>query len=65
MNKTKMLTPKELAKYLGIATHTLSTYRMCGTGPKYIKLGRVIRYKFVDVLDWIDAKSTENKYMEI
>ena len=65
MNKTQMLTPKELAKYLGVATHTLSTYRMCGTGPKYIKLGRVIRYKFNDVLDWIDEKSAENKYFRM
>ena len=65
MDKTKMLTTKELAKYLKVSPCTLSAYRMCGIGPKYIKLGRVVRYKFVDVLDWIDTKFTENKHSEI
>ena len=66
MNPTnQMLSPKELAAYLRVATHTLSVYRMCGTGPKYIKLGRIIRYKFNDVLDWIDKKSAENKHLEM
>lgn len=49
-----LLTPKQLAKYLGIATYTLSQYRIQGCGPKYLKLGRVIRYRPSDVQEWID-----------
>ena len=61
-NPNKILTTKQLAKYLGIAPYTLSQYRICGTGPKYLKLGRIVRYRLGDVLEWFDAKSEQNAH---
>lgn len=61
-DRNKIFTPKELSEYMGIAIHTLALYRLYGTGPKYLKLGRIIRYKLGDVLDWIDRISEENEH---
>ncbi len=37
-------TTREAASYLGLAVSTLNKWRCYGTGPKYLKLGRAIRY---------------------
>lgn len=58
MEIQKLLTTKELAKYLGIGESTLLQYRFDGTGPAYIKLGHLVRYKISDVEAWL-AKRTE------
>jgi len=52
----KLLTTKELAEYLGVAKTTLMQYRMDGRGPRYIKLGQLVRYKIADVEDWLEAQ---------
>ena len=58
MEIQKLLTTKELAKYLGIGESTLLQYRFDGTGPAYIKLGHLVRYTISDVEAWL-AKRTE------
>ena len=58
MEIQKLLTTKELAKYLGIGESTLLQYRFDGTGPSYIKLGHLVRYRISDVEAWL-AKRTE------
>lgn len=60
--RNRIFTTEELSEYIGIAVHTLALYRLYGSGPKYLKLGRVIRYKLGDVLDWIDQKTEENPH---
>jgi predicted DNA-binding transcriptional regulator AlpA len=57
--REKLLSTKELAEYLGITEWTLAHYRMDGTGPEYIKLGHVVRYKINDVEKWLEAKKNE------
>ena len=37
-------TTREAARYLGLAVSTLNKWRCYGTGPKYLKLGRAVRY---------------------
>jgi predicted DNA-binding transcriptional regulator AlpA len=39
----------QLAARLGIARSTLQSWRYSGRGPRFIKLGRLIRYRNVDV----------------
>jgi len=60
----KLLTTKELAKYLGIAPYTLHQYRTKGNGPRYIKLGRLVRYDIDDVQEWINEKTREKIYQQ-
>lgn len=43
------LTPKETAKILGVTPAALSRWRYVGGGPKYIRIGRVVRYPLADL----------------
>ncbi len=54
----KLMNTKELAEYLGVARSTLIQYRKDGTGPVYIKLGHLVRYKKMDVDIWVEEKKT-------
>jgi predicted DNA-binding transcriptional regulator AlpA len=52
-----LLTQIDLAEYLSKSTAWCERARWSGTGPKYIKLGRHVRYKAADVLEWIEENS--------
>lgn len=49
--------PDEVAQYLGVPDGTLRQWRYLGTGPKYIKVGRHIRYRWSDVAVWLDSQT--------
>lgn len=55
------LTTKELADYLGISEATLLLHRVMNTGPAYVKIGRLVRYRRQDVEDWIQQETEKNK----
>ena len=46
-----------LAAFLYCSPQTVEKMRLTGTGPKYAKLGRLVRYRKADVLAWIDEQS--------
>jgi predicted DNA-binding transcriptional regulator AlpA len=48
---------KVLAAYLGKSTAWCERARWAGDGPRFIKLGRHVRYKADDVLAWIEDNS--------
>lgn len=50
-------TTEEVAVYLGISPRTLENKRYDGTGPRYIKAGRAVRYRRKDVEQWLDDNS--------
>jgi predicted DNA-binding transcriptional regulator AlpA len=52
------LSEKEVAAVLGIASGTLRNHRSLGTGPRFVKFGRLVRYRWFDVESFI-AASTE------
>lgn len=37
-------TPKQAAERLHLSTHTLAKWRVRGTGPKFVKAGRMVIY---------------------
>jgi len=43
------------ARYLGLSPKTLATMRSNGTGPKYVKCGRVFYYQ-ADLDEWLRQK---------
>lgn len=57
----KYFTTEELAKYLGVAKSTLLLYRSEGTGPDYIKIGRLVRYNIENVEAWLYQKNKKSK----
>jgi predicted site-specific integrase-resolvase len=51
-----LLTECQAARRLGIATITLRLWRRAGKGPKYVQLGRTIRYTSEAISEYVAAK---------
>lgn len=50
-------TEKETARYIGFDARTLQSWRMKGTGPRYVQISpRCIRYRPEDINQWIEQK---------
>jgi len=47
---------KEVSARLGIQEQTLALWRTQATGPKYLKIGRCVRYRPGDVLSWLEEQ---------
>ncbi len=54
---TKLIEPPALAERFGIPEATLAQWRYRGTGPRYAKVGRHIRYSEQDVTAWLEAQT--------
>ena len=52
-----LLSEKELAAAVGAATATLRNMRSRGEGPRFIKFGRLVRYRWSDVETYIAAST--------
>ena len=46
------LTREEVAERLRISPSTIAEWAVKGTGPKYAKFGRHVRYRITDVEAW-------------
>ena len=46
---------KNTATYTGLSAKTLAMMRCSGTGPKFVKRGRIFYFK-TDVDDWMNAQ---------
>jgi predicted DNA-binding transcriptional regulator AlpA len=53
----------ELARQASISTAVLRKWRREGKGPRFVKLGRLVRYLTRDVDAWLDEQAvrTENQ----
>lgn len=51
------LSAREAAAALGVAFHTLASYRQRGTGPAFTRVGyRTITYSRADIDEWLAAR---------
>ena len=56
---------KQLAAYWGISCKTLQRWRAVGDGPKYVKVGKSIRYRYSDAAEFeIKAAITKTRLHE-
>ncbi len=53
------LTPRDLAKQLGVSLRTLSRWHAQRTGPRRVTNGRLILYRATSVRDWLDARESQ------
>ena len=53
-----LATPDEVAEWLQVPVERLSKLRKTGGGPVYIKVGRSVRYAWIDVHRWCDGNRT-------
>lgn len=51
---------KQLADYVGKSLAWCERSRWDGSGPKFIKVGRSVRYRADDVFAWLEANAHAN-----
>ncbi|MBA3459504.1 MAG: helix-turn-helix domain-containing protein [Deltaproteobacteria bacterium] len=51
----------ELASHLGVSRSTLQSWRYSGRGPRFIKIGRLVRYRNADVESFLAACVQEQR----
>lgn len=54
MLDTTLLSPDELADYLAIPVKTVYNWRTSGKGPRGVRIGRHLRFRWSDVQEWLD-----------
>lgn len=53
-SRPTLLTPEEVAQYLRISQKTLANWRCADRGPRYLRIGRDIRYPENALVDWLE-----------
>jgi predicted DNA-binding transcriptional regulator AlpA len=57
----KWLSRQQLAERYGLPVKTPAEWASKGTGPRYANIGRHVRYRLSDVIDWETKRYIENK----
>lgn len=52
--RRRLMTPEELAEYLGVTLHCVYAWSSRGGGPKVLHVGGRLRYRPDDVEAWLD-----------
>jgi len=50
-----LLDEEAAARILGAKVATLRKWRWAGTGPRYTKLGKLVRYRLSDIEQFVDS----------
>jgi predicted DNA-binding transcriptional regulator AlpA len=50
-----LIAQKEAARLLRLSVRTLERHRVAGTGPRWVRLGRLVRYRQSDLTDWVET----------
>jgi len=56
----KLYDTKQAGEILSVKPQTLNRWRHEGTGPVFIKLGSLVRYRYEDLLSWIENQLHQN-----
>ena len=48
-SETRTLTDVQVAERLGVSRFTVRSWRLKGVGPRFLKMGRAVRYRSQDV----------------
>ena len=51
-----ILTTPEAATYVRLGKPTLERYRLTGDGPRFCRLGSAVRYRKIDLDDWLASR---------
>lgn len=52
-----LLSVGALAEYLGVTDNTIYGWNSKGTGPRYLRVGKHVRYAAADVQRWLDGQA--------
>lgn len=53
----RLLSPTELASYLTIPVQTIYQWRHRGEGPPGYRVGRHVRYRWIDIQAWLEEQT--------
>ena len=56
-SSSPLLNTSQVAEFLGIKKNTAEIWRVRGTGPKYVKFNRAVRYRIEDLEAYIKAQT--------
>ena len=51
---------REVAAYLKVSESTLSRWRSAGSGPPFVRLGGIARYRLAAVDEWLSGLEHDN-----
>jgi predicted DNA-binding transcriptional regulator AlpA len=51
-----LLKQREAAAICSLSERTLERLRVSGAGPKFVRLGKSVRYRLVDLEEWIASR---------
>lgn len=57
MELQQLYSQDDVAERLGISTRTLERYRVAGDGPRFVKMGRLVRYRADDLDAWLAGRA--------
>jgi predicted DNA-binding transcriptional regulator AlpA len=57
----RALTEREVADRLGLSVATLRAWRFRGKGPRFLRLGRSVRYLPADIDDFVRASTVDTR----
>jgi predicted DNA-binding transcriptional regulator AlpA len=60
-----LIEEKELAETLDVSLGTLRTWRTKGKGPRFHRIGQMIRYAPSDVKEWLLSRQAGGETVEI
>lgn len=55
----KLLTPQQFADRVGISVNTANCWRNLKRGPRFIKIGKSVRYSEEDIMEWLEQQTRE------
>jgi excisionase family DNA binding protein len=59
--RTTALTERQVAEQLGLSVATLRAWRHRGKGPRFLRLGRAVRYLPADVDEFVRASAVDTQ----
>jgi excisionase family DNA binding protein len=60
-----LLTQREAAELMSLSERTLERWRVAGDGPKFVRLGRSIRYRLTEIEAHIAACSVSSTSAQV
>lgn len=60
-----LLDESAVAGLLGVSRYCLQAWRVRGGGPRFIAVGRCVRYREADVLAWLDSRTRSSTSEEL
>lgn len=56
MELLQLYSQNDVAERLGCSVRTLERYRVSGEGPRFVKIGRLVRYRASDLDAWLAGR---------